>query len=174
MRENKQKSLMRIIKRNRFVFITFVVIIAIIAITSLIHEWLHMNSYMKNRETFRVINDVIAGRREFNSILPYMKEYGFDYRSYEELLDVYKNDESIKNEILTEICKFAEFVRKSEENDFKESYKILTFSMIFIVFGLSIGMLFSHRNYKLVKCYIKDSKERFNELADNIYVAKLN
>lgn len=133
-----------------------------------------MNSYMKNRETFRVINDVIAGRREFNSILPYMKEYGFDYRSYEELLDVYKNDESIKNEILTEICKFAEFVRKSEENDFKESYKILTFSMIFIVFGLSIGMLFSHRNYKLVKCYIKDSKERFNELADNIYVAKLN
>lgn len=33
MRENKQKSLMRIIKRNRFVFITFVVIIAIIAIT---------------------------------------------------------------------------------------------------------------------------------------------
>ncbi|MFN4200123.1 MAG: hypothetical protein ACK4FU_02535 [Fervidobacterium gondwanense] len=159
MRENKQKSLMRIIKRNRFVFITFVVIIAIIAITSLIHQWSLMNFYTKNRETFRVINDVIAGRRDFKSILTYMKEYGFDYQHYEKLLDDYKSDESVKDEIVVEIRKFAEFIRKSEENDLRESYIIMSFSMMFILIGISVGMVFSHRNYRLVRRYINDSKD---------------
>ncbi|MGQ9855172.1 MAG: HD domain-containing phosphohydrolase [Fervidobacterium sp.] len=167
------KSLMKEIKSNK-VFLSIVVsFLTFMIVLVLMHEWFHYRFYQENRKTFSIINEVVAGRSNFEVLLPIMKNYRYDSTIFERKLELYKNNPEMKEEVLSEIRNFSQFVRKVDEEGFKDRLYKTIYLIIFILAVIYIGLFGVYRNYKSILNFANNSTERFQEIANNFYVSKV-
>lgn len=130
-------------------------------------------TYNKLRGYFSIINDVIAGRKQFDVLLEPMKEFDYDYQEYENLLSIYKTDPSYKESLLAEIRNFASFLRDYERDKLIEHEKIVRLSYASLIIGSSIIITFLVALNNRVRKYIKKVVKKIGDISDNIYISEV-
>lgn len=129
--------------------------------------------YIKLRNYFSIINDVVAGRKQFDVLLEPMKEFDYDYQEYENLLSSHKTDTSYKESLLAEIRNFANFLRDYERDKLLEHDKIIRISYLSLIIGSAIIIMFLIILNNRVKKYIKKVVKKIGDISDNIYISEV-
>lgn len=130
-------------------------------------------TYIKLRNYFSIINDVVAGRKQFDVLLEPMKEFDYDYQEYENLLSSHKTDTSYKESLLAEIRNFANFLRNYERDKLLEHDKIIRISYLSLIIGSAIIIMFLIILNNRVKKYIKKVVKKIGDISDNIYISEV-
>uniref|UniRef100_A0A7C5U2D0 HD domain-containing protein n=1 Tax=Fervidobacterium nodosum TaxID=2424 RepID=A0A7C5U2D0_9BACT len=129
--------------------------------------------YIKLRNYFSIINDVVAGRKQFDVLLEPMKEFDYDYQEYENLLSSHKTDTSYKKSLLAEIRNFANFLRNYERDKLLEHDKIIRISYLSLIIGSAIIIMFLIILNNRVKKYIKKVVKKIGDISDNMYISEV-
>ncbi|MEN3043421.1 MAG: hypothetical protein ABDH59_09055, partial [Fervidobacterium sp.] len=143
------------------------IIIGFIAFESFTLEKLHKSL----RFEFTKINDVIAGRSTFDSLVKYMKKYNYDYSNYLSYLQNYLKDPSQKELLIAEIRNFANYLKDFENMQIEKHNRKIRLLYILLILISSVIVFFLFRSMHRVVHYIKKILKKVDSISNNVYVS---
>lgn len=129
--------------------------------------------YNNTRDYFNKINNVVAGRADFESLFKAMEDVKYDkINDYKNALRLYSEGKVEREYVINYVKDFATFLRIHEQKHLLE-VKNLSIILTIISFSFGLFLSFSIYNFTKIKTYTKDILKTFDDISRKIYIEEV-
>lgn len=130
-------------------------------------------TYLRVRNYFNTVNDVIAGRKDYKELLEIMKETGFDVTEYQNLIGRHAAGEIGREDLIQQVRSFAQHLREYEYRSLRNhsrrarAFYTLLISGSFVFVALLLGTTRS------LKRFVENTMAKIKNIAENVYISSI-